>query len=158
MATGRPNGRPSIFSEALADEICSRLSNGESLRRICLTPKMPAAGTVCRWLTENERFREQYKLAREAQAETLADEIIDIADGKRGEYENGQADVQRDRLAVDARKWVASKLKPKVYGEKTLLGSDPENPLPAPTGLDVSKLSTAALKEIVAARDATDSK
>ncbi|MGL5362677.1 MAG: terminase small subunit protein [Bosea sp. (in: a-proteobacteria)] len=124
-------GRPSSYSEAIGDDICERLANGESLRRICLTPNYPRQATVFRWLVANETFREQYRVAREAQAETLADEIIDIADGKRAEYEGTEPDVQRDKLSVHARQWVASKLKPKVYGDKTLIGSDPDNPLPA---------------------------
>jgi hypothetical protein len=83
--------------------------------------------TVFRWLADEERqtFREQYARAREEQAECLADEIVGIADG-----DNEDADPQRDKLRVDARKWVAAKLKPKKYGDKQLLGSDPENPLP----------------------------
>lgn len=135
-------GRPSSYTDAIADEICERLSSGESLRRICLTPDMPDKATVFRWLASNPTFRDQYASAREAQADVLADEIIDIADGKRAEYEGGEADVQRDRLAMDARKWVASKLKPKVYGDKTLLGSDPDNPLPA--GFDITFHGTQA--------------
>lgn len=129
-------GRPSSFTPEIGDDICERLANGESLRRICLTPNYPRQATVFRWLAANQEFREQYARAREAQADTLADEIIDIADGKRAEYEGAEADVQRDRLAMDARKWVAAKLKPKVYGEKQLIGSDPDNPLPA--GIDVT--------------------
>lgn len=115
--------RPSTFSQKLADVICERLIEGESLRRICLDDKMPNAGTVCRWLGENEAFREQYALAREAQADTLADEILDIADDGSNDYMgddekyNGDA-VQRSKLRVDARKWVAAKLKPKKYGDR----------------------------------------
>lgn len=124
-------GRPSSYTPEIGDDICERLANGESLRRICLTPNYPRCATVFRWLASNEQFREQYVRAREAQADTLADEIIDIADGKRTEYEGGEKDVNRDRLSVDARKWVAAKLKPKVYGDKTLIGEDKDNPLPA---------------------------
>lgn len=131
-----PSGRPSSYTEKIGDEICERLSEGESLRKICLSPNMPNKATVFRWLVANETFRDQYARAREVQADVLADEIIDIADGKRAEYENGEADVQRDRLAMDARKWVAAKLKPKVYGDKQLIGSDPDNPLPA--GIDIT--------------------
>lgn len=126
-----PAGRPSSYTDEIADDICERLANGESLRRICLTPNYPRQATVFRWIAANDKFREQYARAREAQADTLADEIIDIADGKRAEYEGGEADVARDRLAMDARKWVASKLKPKIYGDKMLHGSDPDNPLPS---------------------------
>jgi hypothetical protein len=124
--------RPSKYSEKIADDICERLANGESLRRICLTPNYPRQATVFRWLASNDVFREQYVRAREAQADVLADEIIDIADGKRADYEGGEKDVARDRLSVDARKWIAAKLKPKVYGDKALLGNDPDNPLPTP--------------------------
>lgn len=132
-------GRPSKFTQEVADAICERLIEGMSLRSICRDEAMPSAGTVCRWLGEDSAFREQYERAREAQAETLADEIIDIADDGSNDYMeredgseayNGDA-VARSKLRVDARKWVAAKLKPKKYGDKTLIGSDPENPLPA---------------------------
>lgn len=85
---------------------------------------MPNASTVCRWLGQNEEFRKQYAHAREAQADTLADEIIDIADGTDGATfvnDDGAAvarDPARDRLRVDSRKWLAGKMRPKVYGDK----------------------------------------
>lgn len=130
-------GRPSTFTQKIADEICERLIEGRSLRSICLDDKMPATGTVCRWLGENENFREQYERARDAQADTLADEIVDIADDgsndfmerKRGEDTEIVVDkehVLRSKLRVDARKWVASKLKPKKYGDKLDLTSGGE--------------------------------
>jgi hypothetical protein len=90
---------------------------------------MPGKATVFRWLGANEEFRDQYARAREAQAEALADEIIDIADDGHNDWmernqgdaagwvQNGEA-MQRSRLRVDARKWVASKLLPKKYGDK----------------------------------------
>jgi hypothetical protein len=115
--------RHSSYNTRIADDICERLANGESLRRICLTPDYPRQATVFRWLAAQEEFREQYARAREAQADTLADEIIDIADGKRSAYEGTEADVQRDKLSVDARKWVAAKLKARVYGDKIDLTS-----------------------------------
>ena len=62
-----------------------------------------------------------------------ADEIVAIADEQKVAYDkNGNPfdpDVQRDRLRVDSRKWIASKLKPKKYGEKLELAGDKENPL-----------------------------
>jgi hypothetical protein len=129
------------FDQSVADEICDRLVEGESLRKITLDEQMPSASTVFKWLKENADFAEQYAHAREAQADTLADEILDIADdgsndwmGDKDEEDgttyNGDA-VARSKLRVDARKWVASKLKPKKYGDKQLIGSDPDNPLPA---------------------------
>ena len=138
-------GRPSGFSEELADAICERLAEGQSLRKICLADDMPNKATVFRWLAANKVFSDQYARAREAQADTLADEILDIADDGANDYMgenetyNGDA-VQRSKLRVDARKWLAGKLRPKVYGDKTLLGSDPDNPLP--TGFVVNLRKT----------------
>lgn len=120
-----PAGRPSDYTPEAADEICQRLADGESLRSICLGDGMPRQSTVFRWLAAREEFREQYVRAREAQAEYLADQIIEIADDSANDYEMTEDGprvnheiVARSRLRVDARKWVASKLKPKVYGDK----------------------------------------
>lgn len=121
----KPVGRPSKFTQELADTICDRLAGGESLRKICSGDDMPAGSTVWLWLSENKLFSEQYARAREAQADKLADEIIEIADdGRNDTYqgENGEAVnhdvIARSRLRVDARKWYASKLAPKKYGDK----------------------------------------
>jgi hypothetical protein len=104
-------GRPSLYSDELAALILGRISDGESLRKICLDAEMPDRETVRRWLLQNEAFCGQYARAREEQADTLADEITDIADG------NDAPDNKRVR--IDARKWVAGKLRPKKYGERT---------------------------------------
>jgi hypothetical protein len=119
-------GRPSKYTLKVADEICERLSDGESLRAICEADNMPSRPTVFRWLAAHKTFRDQYAHAREAQADALADEILDIADDSRGDVEvdadgiarTNQERVARSKLRVDARKWMAAKLKPKVYGEK----------------------------------------
>lgn len=127
--SNRMTGRPSTFSQELADVICDGLVEGKSLRRICAGEGMPSASTVCRWLGNSAAFREQYARAREAQADALFDEILDIADDSRNdvkivgregeEYEVCNTEfVQRARLRVDARKWMASKLQPKKYGDK----------------------------------------
>jgi hypothetical protein len=121
-------GRPSSFTQEIADSICERLIGGESLRTICLDDDLPSATTVFRWLANDEyaAFREQYTRAREGQAERLAEEILSIADDgssdwtvneKGSEVLNAEA-VARSRLRVDARKWLAGKLAPKKYGDK----------------------------------------
>lgn len=128
-------GRPSDFTDELADKICAELSNARSLRSICLDEDMPCQTTVFKWLRENADFAQQYARAREAQADAIFDEMLDIADDGANDFMgadekyNGDA-VARSKLRVDTRKWMAGKLAPKKYGEKTLLGSDPENPLP----------------------------
>jgi hypothetical protein len=104
------------FSQAIFDTICERLSNGESLRGICRDDGMPQLSTVWRWMVDNEERRNQYMRAREEQADTLADEIVAIADNA--------TDAQIARLQVDARKWFASKVAPKKYGDKTDITSN----------------------------------
>lgn len=137
------------YKQKIADAICEAIADGKSLRSICKQDDMPTTSTVCKWLSLVPSFAEQYTRAREMQADALADEITDIADEITG-------DPQRDRLRVEARKWVAAKLKPRKYGDKQLIGSDPENPLPAASLFDASKLSTQTLRELMAAKNAPD--
>lgn len=140
----KPIGRPSDYSLQTATIICNRLADGESLRAICVDEDMPSKTSVFRWLIANEAFRDQYARAREAQAEHLVDEILEISDdgtndwmARRSEAEKGAGvdsgwvlngeHVQRSRLRIDARKWFASKVAPKKYGEKietTVQGGD----------------------------------
>lgn len=122
-------GRPSEFTQATADAICERIADGESLRRICAEEGMPDKATVFRWLSQNEAFRDQYAHAREMQAETHADRIVDIADEA--------TDAQLARLQIDARKWAASKLAPKKYGEKVALTGGSEGDAPIKSELTV---------------------
>jgi hypothetical protein len=117
-------GRHSEFTEAIGDIICERIAGGESLRKICESEEMPCQTAVFQWLKKNDDFAQQYARAREAQADYWADEIVDIADDKSDDFklQNGQEtfqaeNVQRSKLRVDARKWIASKLKPRKYGE-----------------------------------------
>lgn len=121
-------GRPSDYTPEIALTICERLVEGESLRSVCLHEDMPHRSTIFRWLEQHESFRDQYARAREAQADAFADEITHIADTPqlgviRKISEDGVEVTEEDmlghrRLQIDARKWIASKLKPKKYGEK----------------------------------------
>lgn len=120
-------GRKSEYTQEVADTICDRLAEGESLRAICRDEAMPAMSTVFKWLTQQPTFAEQYTRAREEQAEALADEIVAIADevdvsvkheGEDVKLALDATSVARNRLRVEARKWAASKLKPKKYGDK----------------------------------------
>lgn len=120
------------FSQEIFDEICVRIAEGESLRKICKDDKMPSLVSVWRWLNENETLSKQYTRAREEQAETFVDEILDIADDNKDDTsldENGkliinQEVIARSRLRVDSRKWIASKLKPKRFGDYTKIQAE----------------------------------
>lgn len=121
--------RPAIYSIELADTVCERIANGESLRRICKDEGMPSMTTVLKWLGSNEQFALQYAHARELQAEGFFDEIADIADNASNDWMetcdpdnpgyrlNGEH-IQRSKLRVDARKWMLAKMLPKKYGDK----------------------------------------
>ena len=104
-------GRPSIYSQETADRICREIASGASLRAICAAPEMPHIDTVRKWLASgNTEFLAQYARAREEQADYYGDEMVEIADTTD--------DPQKARLQIDARKWKASKLAPKKYGDK----------------------------------------
>jgi hypothetical protein len=107
-------GRPCTFNPITAERVCQRLAAGESLSRICEDEDMPAKSTVTGWvLADHEGFAAQYARAREAQAEHYAEEIVQIADT--------EGDSAKARNRIDARKWTASKLLPKRYGDRVEL-------------------------------------
>lgn len=130
------------FSEELAKEICDRIATGESLRQIGLLEGMPAYQTISRWVREKPEFREQYACAKQAQADYFAEELLDIADDGRNDWEerentrtgaayialNDEA-IARAKLRIETRKWLMGKLKPKKYGDRTILAGDEENPI-----------------------------
>jgi len=106
-----PTGRPSDYTEELADLICEAVASGGALYRMCAErDDLPAERTIYQWLEKHPSFAQKYARARERQADRNADEIVDIADT--------EDDPQRARVRMDARKWRASKLAPKKYGDK----------------------------------------
>lgn len=128
----KPKGRPSDYTQEMADKICEALADGHSLRRICEADDMPNKATVFRWLAARKDFSDQYARARETQADSLFDDILSIADdGLNDTYTDDEGltktdfdVIARSRLRVDARKWMAGKLRPKVYGESLKVNGD----------------------------------
>lgn len=117
-------GRPSDFTQALADQICERLSSGESLRAICRDDDMPPEATVRRWVIDDrEGFAAQYTRSRDLGLDAMADEVIEIADAMG-------RDPADKRIRFDARRWYLSKLAPKRYGDKVALTGGDENDKP----------------------------
>ena len=122
IAAPQPRGRPSRFSNEIATEVCDRLAAGESLQSICRDRHLPHERTVRRWAIEDhEGFSPRYTRERELQTECLIDQIVAIADSVADERESSPA-VHAARLRVDARKWIASKMLPRKYGDR--LGVD----------------------------------
>lgn len=124
-------GRPPVYSQDTADRLCEMIAtSSKSLRTICKEEGMPSVGTVLKWLKENTNgFLAQYTRAKEEQADLLVEEMIDISDDGSNDFmtivkgdisyevENKEW-TSRSKLRVETRKWIASKLKPKKYGEK----------------------------------------
>ena len=102
--------RPSSYTAEIADILCERIAKGEALHRICDEQGMPSTSMVYRWLDAHEDFRDKYARAREMQADLMAAQTVTIADEAQ--------DANLARLRVDARKWYASKLQPKKYGDR----------------------------------------
>jgi hypothetical protein len=120
-------GRPSDYTDELAEEICAQVSEGKSLTDICESESMPARRTVYRWLREKPDFHRLYDTAVMDRADIIGNEIIGIADDTSGDFitdDKGRTvvdheNINRSRLRVDARKFVASRLNPRKWGERT---------------------------------------
>lgn len=145
-------GRPTSYTKAVGDEICQRLIDGESLRAICRLNHMPERSVVMNWYGGSDQqpdllaFRAQYARAREEQAHYFIEESLEISDDgendwmeRKSEAEKGAGyatgwvingeHIQRSRLRVDTRKWIASKVLPKIYGDKIEHSGDPNSPI-----------------------------
>lgn len=135
-------GRPTDYAQDVCDEICERIADGESLRSICRDEHMPCKATVFRWLGLHKEFSDQYARAKEAQADSYEDDMLEIANHVGTPLmvdgfpllKDGQpvmivdaASVNHARLKIDTMKWIASKLKPKKYGDSVQVKGAGEN-------------------------------
>jgi len=127
-------GRPTDYTDGLADLVCERLALGESMRSVSRDEEMPAMTTLFRWLREKEEFKQQYAIAKQESAEAMSEDCLDISDnidgnpvmvdGKplmiKGEIVRAldNTSIQHAKLKVDTRKWLMAKMKPKKYGDR----------------------------------------
>jgi len=116
-------GRPTTYSQDIAVKICRLLAEGNSLRSICEeNDDLPEARTVHYWLVDpsKETFFQQYKRAREIQAEMMYDALIEESeeDVIVGDDKSDGARVQAQKLKVTTKMWVLSKMLPKKFGDK----------------------------------------
>lgn len=134
-------GRPTDYTPELAAKICAQLAMGKSVRTVCKSDDMPSATTVFNWLGSRPDFVEQYTRAKEESADVLSEDMMDISDDATNDYMEALGDeggiayklngenIQRSKLRVETRKWLASKLKPKKYGDKTAIVGPNDGPL-----------------------------
>jgi hypothetical protein len=131
-------GRPTRYTNKLAVELCEQIANGSSLRKICDQSDFPDMRTVRRWLRDNEGFRLQYMRARDDQADYYADMIRDIA----LDVTPTRDEIEKAKLISNNLMWIASKLKPKKYGDKldlTSAGERIEKPIYGGLSLGIPK-------------------
>lgn len=121
-------GRPTEYTKEIGDEICEIIAtSNKGLSTICKDERMPCRATIHNWLKTNETFLDNYTRAKQDQADFLVDEMLEIADTCRpgtkkvikptGEEVTEGDMIERSKLMVDTRKFIASKLKPKKYGQ-----------------------------------------
>jgi hypothetical protein len=125
-------GRPTKYNKKLADKICQRICNGESLKRICESKDIPSRNQVHMWLLQEDKkdFYYNYERSINVRAENMFDELTEIADDGSNDYmervnQDGTPSevlrpehIQRSRLRTDVRKWYLSKIMPKKFGDK----------------------------------------
>ena len=133
--------------EAILHSIFVKISNGSSARQAIIESEINNS-TFFEWLQKDtsKQYAESYARACEIRAEKLTDEILQIADEANADIVgvdektgkpivNGEA-INRSRLKVDARKWLAGKLAPKKYGDKIDVTSKGES-IQAPSVVNV---------------------
>ena len=111
-------GRPTIYTEKLANTILTRIATGESVRSIGRDDSMPVASTIFDWALHNEIFSEQYDKAKRIGAEIESEEMDEIA--------ITEEDVARAKLRIDTKKWNLSKKLRKRFGDNVDITSGGE--------------------------------
>lgn len=115
------------FSQELFDDICTHISEGRSLRSICAQSNMPSTAAFMKWLNKDPALVEQYARAMESRGEHMFEDMLTIADNTEKDIivlEDGREIVDhnvvsRDKLRIDTRKWILSRMNPKKYGDSS---------------------------------------
>lgn len=123
-------GRPSTYTDEIAEEICERLAGGESVLAMCREDHMPPQSVIFQWLHKHKEFAEKYALARESWAQFEFERMMEIADTPlQGEKIETSSDgktkvitgdmTEHRRLQVDTRKWALARMNGRRFGDRT---------------------------------------
>jgi Asp-tRNA(Asn)/Glu-tRNA(Gln) amidotransferase B subunit len=131
-------GRPTKYTNELAEDICKHIAGGRSLREYCREEAAPSMSTVCRWIVGNPEFWEQYREAREAAGFAHADKMIHLAEL----IETGGIEHQAAKVMMDAYKWAAERMASKHHS--------PSQKIEHTGGIDLNKMSDEELERKIA--------
>lgn len=134
MTDKHPGGRPTLYNEKLANEICEKIANSVfGLNHLCKeNPHWPHRITILRWVAQNGQFCNMYDKAKEDQADFSAEEVVTVAYDDKKDHKAIIDDkgnektvvvseaVNRSRLKVDALKYRAAILNRRKYGDKNI--------------------------------------
>lgn len=126
----RKRGRPSTYSLAVAERICARIANGETLRAICRDDDMPSWQTVYLWIRTRPQFNELIACARETGFDAIAEESLAITDAPPERIQDaGSSRVDAGYVAwqknrAEHRLKLLAKWSPKKYGDRMAVDAD----------------------------------
>lgn len=135
--------RPVKYSPELAATICARLSSGLSMRRLCRRDDMPHRATIFKWIAIYPDFRTEYMRALEARGCSYGEQVEEIAQRVLA----GELAPDVARVAIDALKWTAGRMAPKVYGDRVAHEHTGKDGGPI-QHVDLSKLSDDQLAQL----------
>ena len=98
----------------IQERVITEIQAGRSIRQVCKDDGMPHFTTVLRWIIADGQFATKYARARTAQADTLFDRMEEVEES----VANGSMDSHAARVVLDSMRWRASKLAPKIYGDR----------------------------------------
>ena len=99
---------------AMVDALLVQIETGKSMREVCRMDGMPDHGTVIRWMRDDAGLATKYARARMAQADVLFDRMEAVEEAVSA----GTMDSHAARVVLDSMRWRASKLAPKIYGDR----------------------------------------
>lgn len=137
MADKKPPRKPTVYSENVMENICRRLSTGETLRSICTSQGMPSWVTVYRWVDSIDGVAFRIARARDLGFDAIAEQALQIADTPLEGIETEESDqgmkikkgdmLGHRKLQIETRLKLLAKWSPRKYGDKTgieLTGAD----------------------------------
>lgn len=134
----KKTGRPTTYTPELGEQICQWMIEGQSLSEICRRDTTPGISTIYQWAEAQPEFAEALNRARLLQAETWAGQSMDIADNATNDWmerqrPDGTIDtvvnhehVNRSRLRIQARQWVAEKILPRYAARQVVAHTGPD--------------------------------